>query len=299
MQGEIQIIPLLPVFLQLVDTYVRHHLKARNLTTRTCQNIQQGIIHCLLFLQHKLKLTDLTKVEARHLEAYVIYLEKKGYAVATRRRKLIEIRDFFTWLKRDKHIPHNPAQHLHPPRTKNIRRRILSKAEYQQRGSIIADARDYALVELLLHTGITLSEVHRLNYPDVVLPADTSVTTTGLMWATDSTRHRRLIYLNAKACTAVAAWLVKRPFVATDALFVSQKEKRLSLRQIQYTIEKYVDAAGLENVNVQTLRNTFAVHHLHNDTPLEFLQEVLGLQQKTSMEPYVEAAQWMEKGGLS
>ncbi len=287
MQGEIRIVPLVPGYLDVVRSYVAEELKSRFLAVRTRKNMEQGVVQFLLFIQQKLGVKRLGRVEKKHIEAFLAALEKRGYAAVTRQRKLKELRDFFAWLVQERFIVRNSAENVLPVKQTPNQLRVLSTEEYEQLMSSIDDARDYALIALFLHTGITLSEAHRLDVEDVLLPAPGSVAETGLLWATGRSKKRRLIYLGAKTCAAVSAWLGGRPVVATSALFVSQKEQRLSVRQMQYVVENYNEQSGLEGVNVKTLRATFAAHQLENDMPVEFLQKVMGFLLKRSVQLYV------------
>ena len=165
--------------------------------------------------------------------------------------------------------------------------RCLSTGEIEQLLAVVDNTRDKALLYLLLHTGITLSEVHRLNLADVVLADSQSVVGRSYLWATGRRDKRRLIQLDDKTSVALAQWLDERPWAPTEAAFVSQKEQRLSRRQIQYIVEQWGEKAGLEGVNVKALRSTFAAYHLQSNIPVEFIQEVMGIKWTRSMRPYL------------
>lgn len=105
----------------------------------------------------------------------------------------------------------------------------------------------------------------------------------------------RSLLLNAKTCRALSEWLGERPLVTTDALFVSRREKRLSRRQMQNLIEKYVEQAGLANVSLHSLRHTFAAHHLMMGTDIQLVKEFLGHQWLRTTEVYKELAKTLKR----
>ena len=68
-------------------------------------------------------------------------------------------------------------------------------------------------------------------------------------------------------------------------------------------MDKYVQEAGLEHTTLQVLRNSFAVHHLLNGTPVNQVKEYLGHKWARSTEVYLEAARslkirYMQENGL-
>ena len=60
---------------------------------------------------------------------------------------------------------------------------------------------------------------------------------------------------------------------------------------MQNLIEKYVEQAGLSNVSLQSLRHTFATHHLMMGTDIELVKEFLGHEWLRTTEVYTELAE--------
>lgn len=180
--------------------------------------------------------------------------------------------------------------------------RVLTIDEYTQLLAVIDDVRDRAIVELILQTGLRLVDVHRLDVQDVNIPDPLTDKSVGRAQV-DGRGDNGLLYLNTKACRALVAWLAERPGAPTDALFVSRNSRRLSRRQIQRLMDKYVQEAGLEHTTLQVLRHSFAVHHLLNGTPVNQVKEYLGHKWARSTEVYLEAARslkirYMQENGL-
>jgi site-specific recombinase XerD len=212
-------------------------------------------------------------------------------AAATRRRKLSAIKTLFTWLRANDVISINPTKRVMPIQWQTKPPRVLTKAEYQHLLSVIENTRDRALLELILQTGIRLAEAHRLNLVDIEIPDPVTQQSIGVMRVIGRGGKVRSLLLNTKACRALYEWLGERPLVATDALFVSKREKRLSRRQMQNLIEKYVEQAGLTNVSLHSLRHTFATHHLMMGTDIELVKEFLGHQWLRTTAVYEELAE--------
>lgn len=294
---------LAPGLERLVEEFSGRYAAARNYAPQTRAQYVSDVRYFLLFAQ-KQGVKRVGKVERRHIEAFLADLDEQGYAAVSRRRKLSAIKAFFDWLSQNKLILGNPAAKVLPPRYDFKLPRVLTRAEYQRLLSVIDDARDRAIVELILQTGLRLSEAHRLSLQDIEIPEPITEETLGLAWIRGRDKDQETVYLNAKACRAVDAWLVERPLVATDALFVSRNEERLCRRQMQRLVRKYVDEAGLDWATVKALRHSFATHHLIKGTPLKQIKDYLGHKYIRSTETlYAEVAKslgarYVQENGL-
>ena len=90
---------------------------------------------------------------------------------STRERKTYAIKSFFRFIHHHGVIATNVALKLIPPRPKRPEPRFLSEEEYQRLLRVCShDPRDAAIVEVLLQTGMRLSELARLTVHDVELP---------------------------------------------------------------------------------------------------------------------------------
>lgn len=72
----------------------------------------------------------------------------------------------------------------------------------------------------------------------------------------------REVPLTYQSVRALNAWLRERPNMETDALFVSQEGKALSIRTIQDDYKIICQAAGITGQGIHTLRHTSATRLL-------------------------------------
>ena len=149
----------------------------------------------------------------------------------------------------------NPAAQLVAPRVIKKEPRYLSEEEYRRLLRACSHhARDAAVIEVFLQTGMRLSELAGLTLSDVELPKRI----TRDIESMGSVRVRRKggkverIPLNYKACQALAAYLKVRPKVEHDGLFVTKFKSRMSARSIEYMVSKYLSETGIRHASVHT-----------------------------------------------
>src|SRR5215213_8617687 len=104
------------------------------------------------------------------VERFIAGLEQKGYSGLTRKRKVVTIRSFFSFLYRDGYINADIASKVILPFTETTTPHVLTQSECDRlRTACLANPRDRAIIELLLQTGIKLSELTRLTLNDIDL----------------------------------------------------------------------------------------------------------------------------------
>ncbi len=282
--------PLSPRFQLYLGAYADEHLPARNYTAGTRAMYAAEVRFFLLFLE-EMGVEQLAQMQRRHIEAYLARLDGQGYADTTRRRKLSVIKSFSTWLTQNRIIATDPAADIIPPRLQWKRPRVLTEEEYRRLLSVVDEPRDLAFVQLLLQTGIRLAEAHELDLSQVALPNSIDEQNVGTLHILGRPKESQVVYINATVCQALATWLRERPPVSTNAVFVSRNSERLSRRQMQRLMGRYVTDASLPPATVKALRYSFAGHHLIHGTPLKQVRECLGIRLPRSTEPYVTVAE--------
>lgn len=131
--------------------------------------------------------------------------------------------------------------------------------------------RDRAILELLFSTGLRVSELCSLN-SDIDLTRDElSVRGKG--------EKVRVVFLSPTAKDSVREYLKARKDME-EALFIDGRENkphRITPRDIQRHLKKYVARAGITNVvTPHTLRHAFATDLLSNGADIRSVQQLLG-----------------------
>jgi integrase/recombinase XerC len=285
---------------QAVQLFARDGMPARNLAQHTRKNYLHDLTDLVQFLQSR-GVTRIADISLRHLEAYQAEMDRRGYASSTRNRKTQSIRILFQFLQLHGITETNLAAKLIPPAIQKQEPRFLSEAEYQRLLRVCShNARDAAIIELFLQTGMRLSELAKLQLSDIDIPKRITADPDN----TGSVRVRRkggkteYIPLNHKACKALAAYLQVRIDAGYPALFLSQFKQPMSTRAIQDRVQKYLEEAGIAGASVHTLRHTMATHHVARGTDLKTVQETLGHASLVTTTIYVSLAKTAQRKAL-
>jgi integrase/recombinase XerD len=221
------------------------------------------------------------------IERYTAKLEQKGFASVTRKRRIVAIRSFLAFLYQEHHLRTNIAKMVVIPFTETAVPFVLTQAECDRlRKACASSARDFAIVELLLQTGIKLSELVHLTVDDLQMGEDE-----GFMRILRSRgKKERLIPLNNKASVALKKYLAVRTSPENSVLFLNRFSEPLGASGVQKMLRKHLRSAGIGKASIHTLRHTFGAQHIAKGTSLKTIQEVMGLKDTRSTSIYQSLA---------
>ncbi|MDQ5900442.1 MAG: Tyrosine-type recombinase/integrase [Patescibacteria group bacterium] len=220
-------------------------------------------------------------VSGPDLQAFLAKMSEKGYTPKSLSRKLNSTRTFYRFLKVQEIITDDPSLLVAHPRYELAPPRILKPTEYRAlRDAARHDARMFAIIELLLQTGIRIGELAELRMEDIrgqelhIKPYEK--------------HEERNVPLNKPAKEALDAYLATRPQVTDTHVFITKSGKPFLVRNIRTAIERYFRIAEIENAKVNDLRHTFVAHHLKHGVSLVLLSKILGHKRISTTERYLE-----------
>ena len=271
---------------QLLTEFAAVELRLRKLRRRSRVEYSNDVKKLIQYLKSQ-GVTYPHQVALPHLESYIQVLRSRGYSPLTLRRKVSSIKAFGRFLSRFSHSRRNVAQNLVPPERPNRFPCVLTKAEYERLREVAShNVRDAAIIELLLQTGITLSELMGLTVSDVDLP-DTRHAPDVLRIVKPGRYHRnRTLPLNWKASARLQAYLGERKS-SCPIVFLTRDGQPLQARGLQKMISRYLCLAGIEGASDNTLRTTFAAHLLRRGASLETVQKMMGHADKKTTARYL------------
>lgn len=224
------------------------------------------------------------------IEAFRDTLLTQKYTPKSVSRKLNAIKTFFKFAIEQKYITTNPAQDVAHPKTEPTKPKFLSKLEYRAlRDTVRDDLRTAAIVELILQTGLRISEVANLKMENVK--------NNEIKIEAYASQPERTIPLNKRAKEALDNYLKnERPKTDSPYFFISKNGKPLAVRNIRSTINRYIQKAEMPSYSINDLRTTFIVENLKAGVNLILLSQVAGHKRLSTTESYLELAGIKESG---
>lgn len=220
-------------------------------------------------------------VTSNDLQAFLAKMSDNGYTPKSLSRKLNSTRTFYRFLKVNEMITDDPSLLVSHPRYELAPPRILKPTEYRAlRDAARHDPRMFAIIELLLQTGIRIGELAELRLTDIVGDE--------LKIRPYEKHGERMVPLNKPGKEALNLYLKNRPQVIDDHVFITKSGKPFLVRNIRTAIERYFRIAEIENAKVNDLRHTFVAHHLKHGVSLVLLSKVLGHKRISTTERYLE-----------
>ncbi len=215
----------------------------------------------------------------------------------TMARKLSAIKSFYKYLTvKQKLFDNNPAITIETPKQKKQLPKHLTLTESEELLTAVetdseskTKERDFAILTLFLNCGMRLSELSGISLPDL----DTELRSLRVM---GKGAKERVIYLNDACREALNAYLPIRlatPTKGDNALFLSNRHQRISVKTVQWMVYKYLKSAGLEYKHYSThkLRHTAAtLMYQTGQVDIRVLKDILGHEQLNTTQIYTHVA---------
>lgn len=289
---------------EFLNNYLVHLKVIRMLAERT---IQEYYFDIRLFLKyiHKnntdsetddtdisgMSTEELKEISVKDIYNFIFYVsDERSNDKRSRSRKMSSLRSFFKYITKVEHImEYDPTRDIDMPSPKMSLPKFLSLNESKQllEASDNSDSkRDYCIITLLLNCGMRLSELVGINVGDVDFN-ENRIRILG------KGNKERIVYLNKACVSALENYLEIRKknlkAVGEPALFISNRNKRISKRRVQQVVENTIKNAELDGKGFTThkLRHTAAtLMYQYGGADILTLKELLGHSSISTTEIY-------------
>ncbi len=223
-------------------------------------------------------LSDITRAE---LLIYKEELLASGMSSLTVGSYITSVRRFYEWTEANKFYPNVAKGIKSPKRKQQFKKQSLTPEQSRElllflQGKTL---RDYAVINLLLRTGLRTIEARRANVEDIAFKSGKRVL---LVQGKGRDEKDDFVILTDKAYEPLARYLGTRGKLKSgEPLFISTSNNssgdRLTTRTISYIAKEGLKAIGLDgrDFTAHSLRHTTAVNILRAGGRLEDAQGVL------------------------
>ncbi len=210
----------------------------------------------------------------------------QGKKPSTINRSLISISSFCQWAQKEGRIPSNPVEGIRPVAEEPLGPRALERKEQLALLRAVrktGNLRNLAIVTMLLHTGIRISELCNLRISDISLSKDSNT----IIVRQGKGTKRRSVPLNSTVIGVLKEYfkyleernsilVAGTPLDENRFLFYGQKRMPLTDRGVRYIIKKYAYSAKLRHVSPHILRHTCAKNLIDAGQPIDRVAKILG-----------------------
>ena len=263
-----------------IDDYVRFVRDEKRLSATTVARYRQELVLLAAFLEE----AGLTEAKAVRRETLLAFLNRptpRGTRLraGSRNHKLIVLRGFFSHLVLRDALRSSPTDGIPWVRAERTERPSVTRVDVERLLRNLTPTprwrylRNRALIQLLFHCGLRLTELLSLSVPQIDLKRGL------LLTVHRKGGHHQPLPLNNEAKADLTAWLGARKDRAalSEAVFLNPSGETLTGRAVQSLLWRLSQKAGFSFiVTPHILRHSFATELLRHDANLEVVRRLMG-----------------------
>ncbi|RFU60666.1 tyrosine-type recombinase/integrase [Peribacillus glennii] len=207
---------------------------------------------------------DLEETGSQHVQAYLDHLDYSNKSAGTIEKHFVALSMFFKFLGTPQLLLNidrkAKPQKQGVPETLDAPERDALLKEVEGDGNL----RNIAIVYILLHTGIRVSELCDLNCSDIVIKDERKY----INVRNSKGEVDRMVPLSQDACIHIENYKSSMK-EKTEVLFISSYNQRITPRSVQYMLRKY-------NVHPHKLRHTFCKQLIDRGVDIQTVSRLAG-----------------------
>lgn len=212
---------------------------------------------------------DLTEAKTFDIRNYLAQYKVRGLKNSSLENTRAIIASFFSWLLKEEYITKNPCAVISPiKQTKEIKKPFTS-VELDVLRSRCKNEKERAIIEVLLSSGVRVSELCDLNVDDIDFQSKTVHIRHG------KGDKERYTYIDDVACSHLIKYLTSKG-IESGALFRSTSKERYTPHGVRELLTAMAKRANVENVHPHRFRRTFATTLSSRGMGLQDIQKLMG-----------------------
>jgi site-specific recombinase XerD len=200
---------------------------------------------------------------------YLALRKRQGISNRSLENTRANLSAFFQWMMRENLIISNPCLNIKPIKYKQELRMPFSDVEIDALRSACKTLKERAIIELLLSSGIRVSELVMLNVDDI----DKQALSVHIKHGKGN--KERTTYITKVAMKHIENYLNNRN-EQDSALFCNYQHQRMHDNGVRYLLNKLAKRANVANVHPHRFRRTFACCLSARGMNIQDIQKLLG-----------------------
>lgn len=267
-----------------IEEYLLKCKSQKNLDNKTIKAYKIDLMQFETFSRNK---SDYMSKEC--IESFLSELQSKQYAVKTLKRKVASLKAFFSYLNDEEIVLLNPFNKIKIKLREPI---VLPKTISMKNLSILFNyiednleevkihsyryketVRDRLILELLITTGIRVSELCDLRKNDIMFSMNM------IKIYGKGSRERIIPIYYHTLIDAIQLYLdvFSEELIQSEYFFLNKRKKRLSTQSVRNMLKKYCVLLNInQNITPHMFRHTFATMLLDQDVDCRYIQRILG-----------------------
>lgn len=260
---------------QQIDDFAGYLHEVKQSSLNTIRAYQNDLKKLESYLKQQ-GIENTSKITETSLNSYILSLEKEGLSPSTVSRHIASMKAFLLYLLKKGSIEGDPSERIKSPRVVKKTPHVLDERKIlallnQPDITTSKGIRDKAMLELLYATGMKVSELTSVKVSDINLPG---------RYLTCGDRNERSIPFGSAAKDALKAYIDIREAVfgkdISSYLFLNNQGQQLSRQGFWKILRGYAREVGIENINPNMIRHSFASHMIDNGADIGVVQKFLG-----------------------
>jgi len=231
------------------------------------------------------------EVNKDDVKRYLKYLRSLNFTENTIHSRITAIKSFFRYLENEEVIKTNPTKAVSTSISKDshVKRQILTEEEISRLFEVTKHPREIALYSLMIGAGLRIGDNKR---GACGLNLDSLNVQENFIIAYSKYNKFRKVPLKKWVKRNLQKWLLIRPEVENNALFVNNRGKRLTAQFINQKLKEKIIEAGInKKISAHSLRHTFGTLCAKYGIPLLEIAELMGHETIETTKIYIKLAQ--------
>ena len=280
--------------------------RSRQLREKTLASYEQTLRLFERWCREQMNITDVDKITESVVRRYINDLQERGkytfysndemkktnhpdrrrdfrkpISVTTINNYLRNLRAFFNWLDVECVTKKNPMKKVRQLKTNRKAKEYINDEDFKRLVSCLdksyfSEHRDYAMIMLMIDSGMRLGECSCLTMEDINLARRQIA----LRAEITKGRKDRMVYFSPKTERIIRRWIqYKDRYSETDYLFPTRSNTgdHIQVGNFETNFKRYLRRVGLdESISPHCLRNNFAKRCLMNGMDIFTLSRILG-----------------------